>query len=167
LTATLYTFVKTDGTLVEINSDRIDFMSPIEFTLPSGVFQGTLITVDQIQVAVQNGLAGINLVLPSIVVPQTIPSGLVPTFPTVMGSSQTDPFRLIDRRYFESWTQFNSYDGMSGTFFLSKVTFYPPWADPSSKGNQGWANNASNLPSGQGSIMDTNNYNHVALGIPM
>jgi hypothetical protein len=167
MTASLFQFLGVDGNPVNINSDRMDFMVPANVTLPQGISQGTMITVDQIQVLVQNSMTAISTVIPVTVVPLSLPSGLIPTFPTVMGSSQTDPFRLIDRRYYESWTQFNTPDGMSGTFFLAKVVFYPPWMDPSKKGQQGWANNLSDLPSGQGSMMDTNNYNNVALGIPM
>ena len=168
MTASLFTFLSIDGSIVEINSDRIDFMRPYLYSLPTGVASGTTITVDQIDVVVQNSLEGINSVLPSTVVPQTLPSGAIPTYPTVLGSSQTDPFRLIDRRYYNLWTEYNSPDGMSRAVFRASVVTLPPWFGGSNSltGDFGWAHTSMNLPVGQDSLNDTNNYNMISLGVP-
>lgn len=147
MTVSLYTFLAIDGTTVEINADRIDKMVPYSYPIPQGVAQGTLITVDQIDVAVQNSLQVINSVtgLGSIAIPLSQPSGAPFNFPAVLGSSQNDPFRFIDPRYFQLWTNQNTPDGMANTFFLSKVTKYPPWLDTSSKGQQGFVHTFMDL----------------------
>ena len=148
MTASLFTFLGTDGINVEINSDRINYMRPYNYLLPGSVAVGTIINVGGIDVAVQNSLTGINSVLPSTTIPQTLPSGILPVYPTVMGSSQTDPFRLIDRRSWELWTRENSPDGMFARVFFSSVVILPPWLGGSSAstGNFGWANISTSLP---------------------
>jgi hypothetical protein len=157
VTASLFTFIATDGSVVEINSDRINYLKPYIYSLPTGVGIGTTINVGGIDVTVQNSLTGINSVIPSTVVPQTLPSGIIPTYPVVMGSSQTDPFRLIDRRTYELWTRENSPDGMSARVFFSSVVILPPWLGGSdaSNGNFGWGRSTDLPPSAPKPIEQT------------
>jgi hypothetical protein len=150
---------------VQINPDQINYVKPVQLALPNGeLIVGTQINVGAagINLNVQNTIADINASLPSTLIAFFPTQIATPTYPAVIGSSQTDPYKLIDRRYFENWTQHNSPDGMSNFFFLKEVKFFPAFI------LQSWANYITDLPpAGPQGMMDTNNYNLVSLGIPM
>jgi hypothetical protein len=202
--------ILVDGTPILINQDHIDYIQIYNGPTPSGVLASVihmaagqdLIVLNSFR-ALRNVMAGgftivdynAQQIQPLSYNTQTPTSVLFQLYPNKSYSTQLPPHFLIHPEAYATNTIYNSPDGMSGTFFLGNVVFYPyfilqsaanyvtdltPIAPPpidhfwAQSFNQEEHPGFDKLPfrnfdtnmSISTAYMDTSNYNHLTLGIP-